>query len=336
MQSQPFNEKNYRESKEKNLRKILGELYRDVEWIWVGGNSRRKVTFQIDGKNRLGTFAERSKNLIEINDDPLAEKEISDLIPELKNFLKTQDQNLYSQIVTTLFDNGLDLVFVGSRDLNFSQTQKLMEFAKAKNLNISYRTKNNLTPIFLIRKNQIFYPDFKINLDSEIFIQATKSGLESIIKKIRSEIKQGQNVIDIYAGFGAYTFAISDLAKSVFAVEGDQKMVDLLNKNATQNNLGTKIKAETRDLFLDPVPAKELRKLDMAIINPPRNGAAPQILQISKSGLKKVVYVSCNPESFKPDAKTLIDSGFKITSLTALDQFYNTKHLELIATFEKS
>jgi 23S rRNA (uracil1939-C5)-methyltransferase len=222
--------------------------------------------------------------------------------------------------------------------LGFPQTQKLTNFAKEQNLNISYRVKTHVTPIFLARKNQIFYPNFKINLDSDIFIQATKSGLQSIIKIIRNFLEQNKNIkniADIYAGFGAYTFAIQDLAKEISAFEGEEKMIALINKNAAANNLA-KIKSSTRDLFLDPIRASELKKFELAIINPPRNGAAPQISEISKSSLKNVIYVSCNPESFKRDAEILIDSGFKITNLTALDQFYSTKHLELVAIMQKN
>jgi 23S rRNA (uracil1939-C5)-methyltransferase len=125
------------------------------------------------------------------------------------------------------------------------------------------------------------------------------------------------------------------LAKEISAFEGEEKMIALINKNAAANNLA-KIKSSTRDLFLDPIRASELKKFELAIINPPRNGAAPQISEISKSSLKNVIYVSCNPESFKRDAEILIDSGFKITNLTALDQFYSTKHLELVAIMQKN
>ena len=143
-------------------------------------------------------------------------------------------------------------------------------------------------------------------------------------------------VADIYAGFGAYSFAVSHLVKKITAFEGDEKMVDLINKNAAANNLANKISAECHDLFLNPIRAKELKNFDLVIINPPRNGAAPQVLEISKSVVKNLIYVSCNPQSFAHDAKILIDAGFQIKNLTALDQFYSTKHLELIAIFQKN
>ncbi len=321
--------------KKDSLQKLLGEYCSNIGWISVGGHSRRRVTFQIDGKNRLGFFTEKSHNLVEIENDPSAEKEISALIYPLKNFLKTQEQNFYSQASVTLFDNGLDLVLTAKKEPNFSQVQKLIAFAKEKNLNISSRVKDSISPIFLLRKNQIFFTDFKIDLDSDIFIQATKSGLENIIKIIRSGVSQPIHVADIYAGFGAYSFGIHDLAKSICAFEGSQKMIDLLNKNAAANDLGSKIKGAVRDVFSSPLTARELKLFDLVIINPPRNGASPQVLEIAKSQIKNLIYVSCNPESFRRDAKILIDAGFKIKNLTAIDQFYATKHLELIANFGK-
>lgn len=325
---------NYQELK----KKTLANEHLNADWIWVGGHSRRRINLQIGRKNEVGFFTKKSKNIAEIESCFVAEKEISDFILVLKNFLKNQERNLFTQVTITLFDNGLDLVFGAEKEPGFTQIQKIITFAKEHNLNASFRIKNHLTPIFLVRKNQIFFDDFKIDLDSEIFIQATKSGLQAIVKIIRNfltENKNIKNIADIYAGFGAYSFAIQDLAKSITAFEGDKKMVDSINKNAASNNLSHKIRAEICDLFATPVTKRDLIKFDLAIINPPRNGASPQALEISKSSLKNVIYVSCNPQSFVRDSKILIDSGFAITKLIALDQFYSTKHLELVAIFQK-
>ncbi len=331
-----LSEEEYRQLKAKNLQEILKGVFVEPHWIWVGPHSRRRVNLQIDKENHCGFFAAKSNQVVEIGKCFVAEKEISDLILPLQNFLKNQEQNFFSQISVTLFDNGLDLIFSAKKDLNFSQIQQLITFAKAQNLNVSCRVKNHLTPIFLTRRNQIFYDDLRLGLDSDVFIQATKSGLNGIIEIIRSHIKKGQKIVDFYAGFGAYSFAIYDLAKSISAFEGDKKMVDLINKNAAENNLAGKIKAEVCDLFSSPLSKNELNKFDLAIINPPRNGASPQVLQIAQSTLKNIIYVSCNPHSFLRDAKILIDYGFKIAKIYALDQFYRTKHLELITIFHKS
>jgi 23S rRNA (uracil1939-C5)-methyltransferase len=347
-----LSQENYRAVK----KNILGAQFENADWIWVGEHSRRKIILQIGAKNQLGFFAKKSKEIAEIESCLVSEPKISALILPLKNFLKKQEQNFFTQVAITLFDNGLDVVLFAKKELNFSQSQKVFAFGQEQNLNISYSHKNQITPVFLPRKNQIFYDDFKIELSSDIFIKATKSGLEAIVKIIKNFLKnaaveqnhpssreaqqnpllqKGQaRIADIYAGFGAYSFAISHLVKKISAFEGEEKMVDAINKNAAANNLGNKIIAQTHDLFLNPIRAKDLKNFDLAIINPPRNGAAPQVLEITKSTLKNLIYVSCNPQSFAHDAKILTDAGFKITSLTALDQFYSTKHLELVAIFQ--
>jgi 23S rRNA (uracil1939-C5)-methyltransferase len=326
-----LDEKSYRILKQNSLQQL--EL--EAEWIWVGAASRRRIIFQVDIRNRLGFFAKKSNEVVEINSCLVAKKEIANLILPLKNLLKNFEENVIEQIAATLFDNGVELIFSAKRELNSSQIQKLSTFAKEQNLNLFSRIKNHLTPISLVRKNQIFLQDLKINLDSETFLQATESGLAAIIKIISQNLEPSQKVIDIYAGFGAYSFAICHLVKKVFAVEGSAQMVEIISKNAAANQLCDKIKAETRDIFTNPLGTKELKNFDVAIINPPRNGGSPQVLEISKSNLKKVVYVSCNPQTFKRDCKILTDANFVLKKLYALDQFYATKHLELIAIFEK-
>jgi tRNA/tmRNA/rRNA uracil-C5-methylase (TrmA/RlmC/RlmD family) len=59
----------YRQQKIIDLKKILQPIYQgEIEFTWVGENSRRKITLQIDDKNNLGFFQEKTHDLIEIND----------------------------------------------------------------------------------------------------------------------------------------------------------------------------------------------------------------------------------------------------------------------------
>lgn len=328
----------YQKTKQDLIKDQYSPIATNTNWVWVGPHSRRKVTLQISKKNVLGFFAAKSNNIVEINSCFVAEQAISDLILPLKNLLLRQGQNLFSQAVITLFDNGLDLVLKTRKELSFVQTQKLLEFAKKHHLNISYLFENHLSPILLLRKNQIFYDGFKVDLEPNIFIQATKLGLDVISQFIRhflEENKKVKNVVDIFSGFGSYSFAIQDLVSSVTGFEGDKKMVDLMNKNIVDNGFKKKVIAQNHDLFFTPINHRDLNKFDLAIINPPRNGATPQVKQLVKSNIKNIIYVSCNPKTFKLDSKILIDSGFKIKKIIALDQFYSTHHLELLTVFQK-
>ena len=117
-----FDEEIYRRNKEENLAILLREYCKKIDWIWVNKGSRRKVVFQIDDKNRLGFFAEKSHNLIEIDEYILAEEKILQLILPLKNLLKKVEENLFINASITLFDSGCDIILSTKRSLNFFKT----------------------------------------------------------------------------------------------------------------------------------------------------------------------------------------------------------------------
>ena len=78
-----------------------------------------------------------------------------------------------------------------------------------------------------------------------------------------------------------------------------------------------------------------LNAYDAVIMDPPRAGALAQTKKIAESDVKKVIYVSCNPESLRRDAKILTNAGYRITATTAFDQFVGSDHWELAVIFEK-
>jgi 23S rRNA (uracil1939-C5)-methyltransferase len=310
-----------------------------IDFFWGELSQRRKIILQIDKNNSLGFFKKRSKEIVKINNCIQVEKEISNLIPFLQKVLNHFQRKRFLKIQITKFDNIIDIIFEINQDLDFNETQKLISFFKNEHLNISYKINGKIFPILLFERNQIFINNLKLDLENNIFIQATKFGLNRISQEICEylEIKNFKKIADIYAGFGAYSFAISNLAKDISAFEGSEEMTSLIERNYKKNStkILSKISAFKRDLFSDPLTKKELNKFEFAIINPPRNGAQPQIEEIAKSEMKSLIYVSCNPKTFFCDIKFLLDANFKIKKLVAIDQFFASKHLEILGIFER-
>jgi 23S rRNA (uracil1939-C5)-methyltransferase len=54
-----------------------------------------------------------------------------------------------------------------------------------------------------------------------------------------------------------------------------------------------------------------------------------------RARLKHVVAVSCNPASFARDARILVDGGFEMSRLVAVDQFVWSAHVEVVALFKR-
>ncbi len=135
----------------------------------------------------------------------------------------------------------------------------------------------------------------------------------------------------------AITTGILLAAKSkIAAFDSDAGAVMALQKAATSTPGLKPIKAETRDLFRRPLMPQELRDYDTIIFDPPRQGAQAQVKQLALSRIPVVVAVSCNVATFARDARILIDGGYAIESVTPVDQFRHTPHVELVAGFKRS
>ena len=69
------------------------------------------------------------------------------------------------------------------------------------------------------------------------------------------------------------------------------------------------------------------------MFDPPRDGAQAQARELAKSNVPIVIAVSCNAATFARDARILIDGGYRLHSVTPVDQFRYTAHVEIVAKF---
>jgi 23S rRNA (uracil1939-C5)-methyltransferase len=121
----------------------------------------------------------------------------------------------------------------------------------------------------------------------------------------------------------------------VSAYDSDAPAIGALQKAITSTSGLKPIKAEVRDLFQRPLVPQELRDFDAVVFDPPRQGAQAQAQKLAAGKIPLVVAVSCNPATFARDARILLDGGYKIDSVTPVDQFRHTPHVELVARFRK-
>ena len=119
------------------------------------------------------------------------------------------------------------------------------------------------------------------------------------------------------------------------AVEFDAPAVAALD-HAARHAQGLKpVSIERRDLVRRPMQPMDLKSFDGLCFDPPRAGADQQCREIVNSKVQKVAAVSCNPVTLARDLKILIDGGFKLKSVTPIDQFLWSSHVEAVALLER-
>ena len=72
------------------------------------------------------------------------------------------------------------------------------------------------------------------------------------------------------------------------------------------------------------------------MLDPPRAGAEAQIKEIAKAQAPgRIIYVSCDRDSFARDAAILVGAGWRLEKVTPVDQFAYTAHVELVGVFTR-
>ena len=344
----------YCEFKKTSTETLLKKLKFDTKTIsykWLEGNSRgrRRVNLKVNHKKQLCFSSKKNQGLIPINNCLVAEVSINEFLPKLENLVRKLNQLKIKDLSIAKFDNVIDINASVLEYPNIGELEIINSFCRENASNFSCNISGRYqeaTKIHIAKIPQINYPEYNISLDGNVFLQASKEATKEIIKILRSyilELMQESpifpaqsskfNIADIFSGFGNYSFAIADLAKKIEAFDSAKPMIDLLNNNS--NLLQSNVCGKVVDLFSSPISPYQINSFRLLIINPPRHGALLQIVEIGKSKIKNLVYISCNLNSFVRDMQKLEEYNFRITKFIAVDQFYGNEHFETIAIIER-
>jgi 23S rRNA (uracil1939-C5)-methyltransferase len=306
------------------------------ELIDAHGTGRRRMTLHArqsqQGILRVGFAAAGRHEIIAIDHCPILDPAMHGAIEaanEIAELLRPVSKPLDIQI--TAADNGLDVDVRGSGPLGTELLTSLSKLAERHDLARLTRHRELVImrkpPVVRVGKAQVTLPPGS-------FMQPTALGEATLAELAFARSKGAKHIADLFCGFGPFAFRLAEKFK-VSAFDSDAAAVTAL-QNAVNLTQGLKpIRAEARDLFRRPLMPQELRDYDAVVFDPPRQGAQAQAQQLAASRIALAVAVSCNPATFARDARILIDGGFKIDSVTPVDQFRHTPHVELVARFKR-
>lgn len=165
------------------------------------------------------------------------------------------------------------------------------------------------------------------------FLQATDHGEAALLGSVKEIVGDASKVADLFAGCGTFSLPLAETAE-VHAVEGLRAMMKALDAGWRQAKGLKRVTTETRDLFRNPFIAQDLR-YDAVVIDPPRAGAEAQSLELAKSKVPTIAFVSCNPISFARDAAILIRGDYSLDWVQVVDQFRWSSHIEVVGKFSR-
>lgn len=291
-----FADENYREKKLGTLRGISPTD--NPVWTAPGGRRRADFCFAV---GEFGMFERGSKNIVPVRNCPNLDADINNILPALA----TLPMPGAGSCLVTKCDNGIDICInsnVPHFDAAFARAAAHLPAIRVTwNGRVVHQTQ---TPIISFDGNSVEYPP-------NAFLQPSVAGESALRTLVIDAARGARRVADLFCGLGNFTFSLNARGFDIF---------------------GTGI---ARDLFRNPLTPGMLREYECVVMDPPRAGADAQCRELIKSDVACVIYVSCNPDTFRRDAATLIRGGYKIIKLVPVDQFVGSAHWEIFAVFEK-
>ena len=172
--------------------------------------------------------------------------------------------------------------------------------------------------------------DRPFRIASPSFFQVNTKQAERLAELVRErlDLSGTELVVDAYAGVGTFAVLLAPFVRKVVAIEESSAAL----KDAAINTLGIEnldfIEGRTEDV-LDELAGDT----DAVVLDPPRTGCHPEALQaLVRQRPRRVVYVSCEPETLARDLSLLVQGGFQVERVEPLDMFPQTHHVECVAT----
>ena len=146
-----------------------------------------------------------------------------------------------------------------------------------------------------------------------------------------AKLTKKDKVIDAYCGIGTIGLIASGHAKEVVGVELNKDAVKDAILNAKENQIrNVRFFQGDAGEFMEAMAA-EGNSMDVLFMDPPRAGSDERFLSsVVKLSPKKVIYISCNPETLARDLKYLTTHGYQVLKITPFDLFPFTEHTEVV------
>lgn len=177
---------------------------------------------------------------------------------------------------------------------------------------------------------RILNKEFLISAPS--FFQVNTYQAEKMVQIVLNHLRDEEVVVDAYAGVGTFTYFLAQRARKVIAIEESKSACDDARINLEGLGNVEYINHKT-EIALPKIEGQ----IDAIVLDPPRVGCVREVLEaIASKGIKKVIYVSCEPSTLARDLAILVGKGYSLLEVQPIDMFPQTYHIENIALLQRA
>lgn len=145
-----------------------------------------------------------------------------------------------------------------------------------------------------------------------------------------------ERVFDLYCGIGTLTLSLALRAGEVYGVDIVEAAIADAIANAEVNEIeNAHFFAGDARHAIRPLHERAPRP-DVVVVDPPRAGLSKKVVRrLLELHARRIVYVSCNATTLAPNARQIVDEGYRLVKVRGVDMFPHTPHLECVALLER-
>ena len=270
---------------------------------------RNRAQLHIEGK-KLGYLIARSHNLCAIERCPISSPRINEAIVALTAMLRDKRWPRFVRSVEIFTDEkGVQLNVL---ETDQPVARRFFEWCAE-------------TIPGLVEGALDYQGRFRVSRNS--FFQVNRFLADMLVETALAGAT-GEAALDLYAGVGLFSLAMARKFREVTAVESGSAAARDLTFNAERAGLGNlRVEQGNAETYLERLE----RAPEFVLLDPPRAGVGKSVTgRIAALRPPQVVIVSCDPATLARDLAALTASGYRIESMTLVDLFPQTYHLETV------
>lgn len=283
-----------------------------------------------------GFYRSKSHHVVPIRECPVIAPELNTLMVNLRDCINS---TVYASDIPQI-DLGVDDCGCCSAVIHYSgrDADKLTDLLSRENLAAALFIKNTadkqINTISGSNSLQIIIDQppillkYAIGSFSQINLEQNRLLIQTVLDL--AQLTGVEQVLDLYCGMGNFSLPLARRARHVAGVEESSVSINSARNNSRQNGI------ENVE-FLNQRAEGALERLqdkiqpDLLILDPPRSGAYATTKELQRRPVKKIIYVSCDPQTLARDLKYLIDNGYELLSSQPVDMFPQSYHCESIS-----
>ncbi|MBR0447484.1 MAG: 23S rRNA (uracil(1939)-C(5))-methyltransferase RlmD [Clostridia bacterium] len=245
------------------------------------------------------------------------------------------------------FSSGQIMVVLVTGTMDFPKQESFVNALLSRHPDITtvvQNVNNKRTSLLLGEESRVLFGDgyieedlcgFRFRISPKAFYQINPTQTEVLYNKALAfaELTGKERVLDAYCGTGTIGIIASPKAKQVVGVELNADAVKDAKVNAELNGVKNVTFYEDDAGRFMVKAARNGEHYDVVIMDPPRAGASQEFLKcLVTLAPKKVVYISCNPETQARDVGFLIKNGYRVKKIQPVDMFPHTEHVECVVS----